>query len=151
MTSRFLHRDKRHQKQPAPRWHRNFNGPIPNRWLQLLIFNIALSERKMPLVVAENRNSVRKTCVQNTVLKALLWNMWIYVGGHLGADCFLHQSCWSVRPPVMLPNNVSRLIFLKYNSKLIKDIHWNGCLNWVVVQLFAMFVTDVRIVLVNYS
>jgi len=49
---------------------------------------IGVPEQKCRLPFAENRNSVQKTCVQNTILKASLWSMWIYVGGYLAADCF---------------------------------------------------------------
>jgi len=50
---------------------------------------------------------------------------------------------------VLLPDNVPRLIFLKYYSKLIKEnIYQRTDRNWVVVELFVMFVTDVCIVLV---
>jgi len=50
------------------------------------------------MLFAENRNSVRKTGIENTVLNALLQ---IYVRGHLGAHCFFVSEMLASKAPVI--------------------------------------------------
>jgi len=91
MTGHFFHRDQWHQKTVGPKmapppasgksqpWN-SHNRPITDRLTTIINFQYCCISRKCCLLFAENCNSVRKTRIQNTILKVLWLSMWMYVG-----------------------------------------------------------------------
>jgi len=81
--------------KPRP-W--NSHGPITDRLTTIINLQYCcIWTENVVCILQRIVIQYEKTYVQNTALKVLLWSMWIYVGGHLGADCFWHQSSWPVR------------------------------------------------------
>jgi len=85
----------------------NSHGPITDRVATIVNFQYCCIWTEMSSPFPENRNSVWKFCVQNTVLKALLWS------SHLGADCCFASELLPSKAPGLYrhPSSISILLW----------------------------------------